>query len=423
MKWSLHKKFSVISFLIIFTLGLLLAYGLSNYINNHFLQLNALNTIRFSQKNILNVLTAKDFKQPLSIRTAAKIKKHLSNSVPEEVKRVKIWNTEGVIIYSENYKLIGKKYPIEDELAEALRDKVGSDLTDLSKSENLDDLDLHGELIEIYVPVKKNSKIVGAFEIYMDSNLLQEGIKEAQYRVWLSVTVGLLILYITLYQVVKQGSDTIEAQKRAMIELNSRIDLVEDFQSQTYSGSIKALLAALEARDNYTAGHAIRVTEYSMRLGEGLGFSQEELKRLEEAALLHDIGKIGVPEYILNKEAKLTNEEFDLMKKHSEIGADILRAMSCANDRAEIIRYHHERFDGNGYPAGLKGREIPMEARILSVADTYDTLTSNRPYRKKLSHCKAVTILRDCKGQQLDADLVELFIEVIERGMKQQTIG
>jgi putative nucleotidyltransferase with HDIG domain len=172
-------------------------------------------------------------------------------------------------------------------------------------------------------------------------------------------------------------------------------------------------MGALDAKDRYTAGHCSRVTDYALKLGTALGLSEEKLNILEEASLFHDIGKIGVPEVILNKKEALSNDEFEIIKKHSAIGADIITSISTFKEHVAVVRHHHERWDGRGYPNQLKGEDIPLESRILAVADTFDAMTSDRPYRARMPKEKALAIIRDCIGSQFDPEVAKKFLEII----------
>lgn len=175
-----------------------------------------------------------------------------------------------------------------------------------------------------------------------------------------------------------------------------------------------ALAAALDARDAYTAGHSLRVAEYSVLLGKLAGLSEEEIDLLHKTALLHDIGKIGVRDNILLKEGRLTEEEFSQVKSHPEQGENILRQIEPADAMAPYldgVRSHHERYDGRGYPDGLKGREIPLYGRIIAVADAYDAMTSDRPYRSGMKSVEALNILEEGRGTQWDPDFAGMFVK------------
>jgi putative nucleotidyltransferase with HDIG domain len=177
---------------------------------------------------------------------------------------------------------------------------------------------------------------------------------------------------------------------------------------------VLSLSYALESADPYTKGHSEKVCIYARKLGEFLGLPGEQLDELEKAALLHDIGKMGISKLILNKPSKLTDDEYAIIKTHSEIGARTLELVMTLSPLAPIIKAHHESFDGLGYPERIMKEEIPLYARIIAIADSYDAMISNRAYRKGLSHDMAIEELRRCAGTQFDPQLVEAFIKSME---------
>ena len=177
---------------------------------------------------------------------------------------------------------------------------------------------------------------------------------------------------------------------------------------------LETLAGTLDAKDKYTNGHSMRVAFYSTRLAEALGWSKEQISMLRYEALLHDIGKIGVPDAILNKPAKLSEMEFGLIKSHTIVGSDILKNMIAVPGACEVARYHHERFDGKGYPSGLSGTDIPLNARIVCIADAYDAMSSDRIYRKALSREKIRQELMDGSGTQFDPELLNKFVEIMD---------
>lgn len=178
---------------------------------------------------------------------------------------------------------------------------------------------------------------------------------------------------------------------------------------------LRAVILSLEEKDAYTHGHSLRVAEYSVMIAEELGLSDAEIREVELSALFHDIGKIGIPDRVLLKSARLSRAEFDIMKSHPVRSARIMERISSMKNLIPGIRHHHERFDGLGYPDGLKGDEIPLYARIILIADTYDAMTSTRPYRLALDKEVAFAELRQCGNQQFDPELVEAFISAMHK--------
>lgn len=181
---------------------------------------------------------------------------------------------------------------------------------------------------------------------------------------------------------------------------------------KSYVSTIKVILKALDSRDSITSGHSQRVAEYGKALGTKLGLSPTERRNLELASLLHDVGKIGISEYILGKPGKLTDQELFMIKKHPEIGGHIVEDVEFLKPTVSSILHHHERFDGKGYPDGLSGEDIPLPSRIISVSETYDFLTSDLSYRKAISKEQAFEELKRASGNQLDPEIVSAFISI-----------
>ncbi len=186
---------------------------------------------------------------------------------------------------------------------------------------------------------------------------------------------------------------------------------------QSQKATAITLAKAIEKRDRYTAGHTDRVTEYAILTAKQMNWSEERMAVLELAGHLHDVGKIGVPDAVLNKPGKLTVEEFELMKSHPEIGEQIIRGIDFLEALVPYVLYHHERYDGKGYPKGLSGEAIPIEGRLLAVSDTFDAMTSSRPYRKQLDPERAIEEIKRCSGTQFDPNIVGVFLEMWREGL------
>lgn len=180
---------------------------------------------------------------------------------------------------------------------------------------------------------------------------------------------------------------------------------------------IQALATAIDAKDIYTKGHSSRVADYSAILAKHLGWSDAQVERLHYKALLHDVGKIGVPDRVLNKNGRLTDEEFAVIKSHTTIGAEILKPVSSLKTIYEVARYHHERYDGKGYPDGLAGEAIPAEARVVGIADSYDAMSSDRVYRKALPKEVIREELIKGRGTQFDPDMLNVFLSLFDDGL------
>lgn len=217
-----------------------------------------------------------------------------------------------------------------------------------------------------------------------------------------------------LHQIKESAAQEAELQAlyNQATALNAVLEASLQEKQNAYIETIKALADAIEAKDEYTRGHSDRVLSYAMTLGEALGLEASEMETLKQAAILHDIGKIGVSTDILTKRGKLTVEEFDQMKKHPMIGYRILLNVHSLWAPATVISQHHERPDGQGYPLGLPGDKISPLAKILAIADTYDAMTSSRPYRAALTQHEALDEIRRNMGKQFDEYIASKFCEL-----------
>ncbi|MGE3342239.1 MAG: HD domain-containing phosphohydrolase [Vicinamibacterales bacterium] len=205
---------------------------------------------------------------------------------------------------------------------------------------------------------------------------------------------------------------TYRQSARQVDEIQERLEAIE----RVHMSTIKAFAMAIDAKDQVTHGHIRRVQQYTMEVARHLGVKDEkQLRAIEAAALLHDTGKLAIPEYILNKPGPLTPSEFEKMKEHAAVGANILKSIDFPYPVAPIVRHHHENWDGRGYPDGLRGQEIPLGARILSVVDCYDALTSDRPYRPRMTRQQAEQILLDRRGSMYDPWVVDGFVEILDK--------
>jgi putative nucleotidyltransferase with HDIG domain len=211
---------------------------------------------------------------------------------------------------------------------------------------------------------------------------------------------------------------------RSVVELRTAHDQLQEAHTQVvkameslqraYDGTLSALVTALDVRDSETRGHSQRVSEIAMAIAEELGVERDTVawRELQWGALLHDVGKIGVPDFILRKPGELTEEEWEVMKAHPAAGAEIVRSIEFLGGAAEVVYAHHERMDGGGYPQGLRGEEIPLGARIFAVADAFDAMTSDRPYRAARPPEQALAEILRCSGNQFDPAVVKAFLSV-----------
>lgn len=304
-----------------------------------------------------------------------------------------------------------------------------------------------GELIyDVSVPVLVGGEHRGALRVGTPMSIINSGPRATQIML-LVILAGSLVLAIILskhilsitifplerlaesarriasgdleHKIVVSSSDEIGQLAAALNEMAStmRESLLqaEDRRVRLIALSqdtLAALIAALSYRDHETEGHSRRVVGYSLAIGRKMGLEEGALEDLGRGALLHDIGKIGIPDSILHKSDRLSEDEWRIMRRHPDLGFNMLADIDFLRSSLPVIRHHHERFDGKGYPAGLKGEAIPLGARIFSVADAYDAMTSDRPHRRALPHLAAVEEIKSQAGAQFDPVVVEAFLSL-----------
>ena len=216
-----------------------------------------------------------------------------------------------------------------------------------------------------------------------------------------------------LLLLIESGIKSIE-QMNTIKTINKQLHDKNEELERAYLDTIGILRQTVEAKDPYTRGHSDRVSQYSVLIGKHLGLSDSDLHDLEVGGLFHDIGKIGIPDSILKKESKLTDDEYSEIKNHPSIGAHILSSAKIFDNIIPIVKHHHERYDGNGYPSKLKGEDIPYFARIAALADTFDAMTSKRSYRDSLPLDVVISEFKRCRGTQFDPELDDVFLDILE---------
>ncbi len=258
--------------------------------------------------------------------------------------------------------------------------------------------------IKVMSPIrdKIKKKIIGHFEaVYHVSDRQLDRIRN---QILLSVIESMIIVLLTtllLYPLILQLHRKLFLRSCDLLDSNIN--------------TIRSLGNAIAKRDSDTNLHNYRVTVYSVCLAEESGLSASHIKALIKGAFLHDIGKIGISDNILLKPGKLTTEEFEIMKQHVVLGEEIIKNNKWLKDATDVVLYHHEKFDGSGYPYGLQGENIPSTARIFAIIDVFDALTSNRPYKRAFSFKKAMTIIKEGKGSHFDPHFLEKFEQIAEK--------
>jgi diguanylate cyclase (GGDEF)-like protein/PAS domain S-box-containing protein/putative nucleotidyltransferase with HDIG domain len=253
---------------------------------------------------------------------------------------------------------------------------------------------------------------IGVADYHSDIRTKQEMIERADNALYQAKEDGRNLIRVWKEQ---EQQDDRSLDKGGISELKAKVDDLSSKMRAMYVESTYALLRAVDTKDHYTQEHSQNVSNYSVSIAEEMGLHLEEIEVVKYAGLLHDIGRIGIDESILVKTDALTQKEYEALKKHPVIGANILKDVNFLEKEIPLVLYHHERYDGNGYPQGLKGREIPLGARILAVADAYDAMTTDRGFKRRMSEQEAIEELKQGKQTQFSPEIVDAFIRVLQR--------
>jgi putative nucleotidyltransferase with HDIG domain len=259
----------------------------------------------------------------------------------------------------------------------------------------------------MWVPVRDNGQLVGAAVVWRDLAPIDRALRQMQMSTSTIIALAALALWLVLRGVYVRSSRQIMAQSHALEAALAETE-------RTYDTTLQALSNALDVRDSETEGHSRRVVEYMELIIAELALPHAQLPTLRRGALLHDIGKIGVPDNVLRKPAALSDAEWTIMKRHPDHGARIIAQIPFLEDVSRIVRHHHERWDGAGYPDSLAGEAIPLGARIFAVADSFDAMTSDRPYRRAMSVADARSEVARCSGTQFDPQVADAFARIPE---------
>lgn len=307
-----------------------------------------------------------------------------------------------------------------------------------------------GRSFEIFTPIVFKDKVLGTVIVGVNQSVLLEAQRLARHRIFVMLTVilvvgliGILGLCFFITRPIKElcvGVEELKEGKRSRPlriyskdelgklteSFNNMSELITDQKKEifkytqeleeAYISILRVLAMAIDARDSYTLGHSARVALHSLIIGEEIGLKENELEELEIASLFHDVGKLKTPDAILFKSRSLDSTEYDVIRHHPEDGAEILNKVKPLQKYVEPVKHHHEYYNGKGYPDGLDGDGIPLYAAIISIADTYDAITSTRPYRKALSKEEACKELEKGAGKQFHPDLVKAFLMAMENG-------
>ena len=400
----LLAKFTALSLVV----SALIGAGLAWFVGQYMAEAELRDAVRASVDIVQSVITprlaADDFGPPTS-ESVAGWRGRLRDVIGRmDISKVKVWNASGQVVYANTPELIGRIFPLveEEDLRQALEGRVASNLSRVRQGTNEAGDTPATHFLEIYAPVLLlgSHQTVGAYEISVPAGPLEakiEGTKRFIYQAWAG---AFALLYALLFLFMRWAGGQLLRHE-------------EDLRG-AFVGTVRALVNAVDSKDSYTANHSSLVADYAVMIAETLGLSGDVIDDLRMAAYLHDLGKIGIPDEVLRKPAALTPEEGRQMRRHPTIAAHILEEVPFSPRLKLAVKHNHERWDGMGYPDGLQGEEIPIEARILSVADAYEAMTSDRPYRSTIGHAAAMAELRRHTGTQFDPAVVDAFMRAIE---------
>ena len=335
-----------------------------------------------------------------------------------DILSVKVWRSDGVLAWTTLApERIGRRFPVSGDLREVIEHgKPGASFEDTHGAEDASEADLGVEsVIEVYAPVLAAGEVVGAYEIYADATPLEASIAGRKQVIWLTTAGVFFALWGLLVLLVRGASDTLRRQTTTLRERSVALANAYEALERNALEAVESLNATVEAKDPYTAGHSLRVQRIALAMGDELGFTPIEMDALRFGALFHDIGKIAIPDGILTKPGRLTAEEYHEIKRHSAEGARIIEKFSRLREAVPIVRHHHERWDGTGYPDGLSTDAIPVAAAIAGLADAWDAMTTDRPYQEALPLDAAMNEVRNGRGTQFIPVVVDAFFAVANR--------
>lgn len=406
-KLKLLKYFTIYSLIAFIFTGTVLVIFIANHMKND--KINSIEQItHLTLYSIIEPeLSSNEYSETLPKEKTNILDNKLNHIFESEnILGINIWNKNEKIIYSNNKNIIETSVSNQKIFNETYNGDDNYLITNV-QYRNKDT-----KVIKIYLPITVNNSTVGIYEVIKPYDEIQMHMMEVTKISAIVVFSGLIVLYLLLLKIVYNSSITMVKQNETLIRNANDLKTAYSKLNLTYKSTILAISKAIDARDQYTAGHSERVAKISLAIGQVLALSNDQLETLELAALFHDVGKIGIPDYILNKPGKLTDEEFNKIKEHPSIGVDILKTIDFLSQALPMILHHHEKLGGGGYPDGISGRDIPFESRIICIADSYDAMTSDRPYRKGLPHEVAVKELLKYRDIQFDSAIVDAFLKI-----------
>jgi putative nucleotidyltransferase with HDIG domain len=421
--WALQRSLTLLRVFLVASAAILLAGAviLSSVLSSR-LKGQVINDARSNLTQYVDGVLRRQLVQ----RNAIAVHPQLSRQLIDELRRrpeivtVKVWRSNGVLAWTNRARRrIGHRFEIDGSLGTALSNNESvAEIEVPDREENAVERSLgFGRLLEVYAPIDDagNRHAIGAYEIYADPQRSENLITANKHAIWAAVSLVFLALYVALAILVRSASRTLRRQASSLADRTAELSEAYAVLEQDALEAVETLNATVDARDPYTAGHSQRVQEIALSVARELGIEGRELDAIGHAGLFHDIGKLGVPDAILTKPAKLTDQEYELMKHHPADGAKIVAKFGRLRDAVPLIRHHHERWDGHGYPDRLAADSIPLGAAIVGLADAWDAMTTDRPYHRALNPSEAEAELRSHRGTQFAPVVVDAFFRVYER--------
>jgi len=423
--WALHRSVTLLRVFLLASAGILLIGAIIlGWLLTTSIQRQSLDDARVSLTQYVDGVL-----RPQLVRDD---KLHISPHLPRELEAqlrrqpdlvsVKVWRPDGTLVWTNRApERIGRRFPsaLAGDLGETIALKrAHASINKLGDDEDVAERALGlRNVLEVYAPIMSSNGVraLGAYEIYAKPERAQSFISSRKRVIWIAVIAVFASLYAALALLVRHASSTMQRQA---ITLRARSrELMDSYRRLEESSleAIESLNATVDAKDPYTAGHSARVQRIALAVAAELGVAPERLDAVRFGGLFHDIGKIAVPDSILTKPGKLDDEEFDAIRRHPADGAEIVSHFSRLHEAVPLIRHHHERWDGDGYPDRLAGDAIPLEACVVGLADAWDAMTTDRPYRQAMSVEEAAAEVRRCRGTQFSPVVVAAFFGALRR--------
>ena len=338
-----------------------------------------------------------------------------------DVVSVKVWRPDGRLAWASlDQSRIGKRFPPDGPLQTALDGTPSASFASTASDGDEDAAEVHlglPSLLQVYAPIMAadGKRVIGAYEIYANPSSVDKLIGSRRRMIWIALAVVFVGLWGALALLVRRASRLLRRQNERLRAHTARLAEANRLLEESALDAVASLNATVDAKDPYTAGHSQRVQRIALALAEELGLDRAQGEAVRFAGLFHDIGKIGVPDAILTKPGRLTELEYEIVKRHPEEGAKIVGRLHRLHDAVPAVLHHHERWDGNGYPHGLAGDEIPLEAAIVGLADAFDAMTTDRPYSDARPVDEAAEEIVRNRGTQFAPAVVDAFLAVFER--------